>query len=150
MNKDILFIIVIFILIILGIYFVFLSGGTSMSPAFNTLSNIKSDTQIDFSSIQKKNFIYKFESGDNQNISGMGFFVFGITNDSADKVIKYFEDNGFKIDFFETSDNLSGIAYCSKGKDVCMLETFVLKDEQGLPQASNKLSVDISCGELAN
>jgi flagellar basal body-associated protein FliL len=56
MNKDILFIIVIFILVILGIYFVFFSGGISMNPAFNTLNNIKSDAQIDFSSIQKYDF----------------------------------------------------------------------------------------------
>jgi len=114
MNKDILFIIVIFLLIILGTYFVFFRGGISMNPSFNILNSIKSDTQIDSSNIQKKDFVYKFESGNNQNLKGMGFSAIQINNDSADKARKYFEDNGFKIDFFEMGSDLSGIAYYSK------------------------------------
>jgi len=148
MNKDILFIVTVFILIILGIYFVFINGGLSTNPAFNILNSIKQDTKIDFSSIQKENFQYKYESGENVNIAGMGFSAQNITNDASDSVRKYFEDNGFGIDFFEMGSDLSGISYYSKDKNVCMIKISMLADEQGLPQAVNKLNVSVSCGEL--
>lgn len=148
MNKDILFIAVIFILIILGIYFVFINGGLSTNPAFNVLNGIKQDTQVPFSNIQKQDFVYKFESGDNVNIAGMSFFALGISNESSDAVRKYFEDNGFKIDFFEMGNDLSGISYYSKEKNACMIKMSILTDSQGLPQAVNKLNVSVSCGEL--
>lgn len=147
MNKDILFIVTVFILIILGIYFVFINGGLSTNPAFNILNSIKQDTQINFSNIKEEKFTYKFESGDQSEINGMGFLALDITNDQSDSINKYFNDNGFNSDFFEVSD-LSGISYRSKNKDACMIKTSVLMDEQGLPQASNKLNVSVSCGEL--
>lgn len=149
MNKDILFIFTIFILIILGIYFVFVSGGLSANPAFNILNSIKQDTQIGFSNIKEENFVYKFEDGNQSNISGMVFNALNISNDSTDAVRKYFEDNGFKIDFFEMGTDLSGISYYSKDKNACMIKMSILTDEQGLPQASNKLNVNVSCGVLA-
>jgi hypothetical protein len=148
MNKDILFIVTIFILVILGVYFVFINGGLSTNPAFNILNTLKQDTKIEFSNIQKTNFTYKFESGDQSDISGMGFSALNISNDSSDAVGQYFVDNGFKIDFFEMDSDLAGISYYSKEKDACMIKTAVLKDEQGLPAAGNKLNVSVSCGEL--
>jgi len=149
MNKDILFIFTIFILIILGIYFVFINGGLSSNPAFNILNGLKQDTQISFSNIKEENFTYKFESGDQSEIDGMGFLALNINNDQSDLARKYFEDNGFKIDFFEMGSDLSGISYHSKDKDACMIKISVLIDEQGLPQATNKLNINVSCGELA-
>jgi len=149
MNKDILFIVTIFILIILGIYFVFINGGLSTNPAFNILNSIKQDTKVNFSSIQKENFQYKYESGENVNIAGMGFSVQEITNDQSDSVRKYFEDNGFGIDFFEMGSDLSGISYYSKDKNACRIKISILTDAQGLPQAVNKLNVGVVCGVLA-
>jgi hypothetical protein len=146
MNKDILFIIVIFILIILGIYFVFINGGLSDNPAFNILNGLKQETQIDFSSIKEDNFTYKFESGDQSNVSGYGFYALSISNESSDAISKYFDDNGFRIDFFEIEDDSSGISYCSKDNDACMIKTTVLIDEEVL----NKLNVNVVCGELEN
>lgn len=148
MNKDILFIVTIFVLIILGIYFVFINGGLSTNPAFNLLNSIKQDTQINFSSIKEEKFTYKFENRDLSDINGMGFSALNITNDASDAVRKYFEDNGFKIDFFEMGADLAGISYYSKEKDACMIKTSVLTDDKGLPQAVNKLNVSIACGEL--
>jgi hypothetical protein len=146
MNKDILFIIVIFILVILGIYFVFINGGLSDNHAFNILNGLEQETQIDFSSIKEDNFTYKFESGDQSNVSGYGFYALGVNNESSDAIRKYFDDNEFKIDFFEIENDLSGISYCSKGKDACIIKTTVLMDGEAL----NKLSVNVVCGELAN
>ena len=149
MNKDILFIVTVFILIILGIYFVFINGGLSTNPTFNILNSIKQDTKVNFSSIQKEDFQYKYKSGENVNIAGMGFSVENITNDQSDSVRKYFEDNGFKIDFFEMGSDLSGISYYSKDKNACRIKISILTDEQGLPQAVNKLNVGVVCGVLA-
>jgi phosphoglycerol transferase MdoB-like AlkP superfamily enzyme len=149
MNKDILFIATVFILVILAIYFVFINGGLSANPAFNLLNSIKQDTQIDFSNIKEQQFTYKYESGDNQEIKGMGYVALNITNDQSDAVRKYFEDNGFKIDFFEMGTDLSGISYYSREKNACMIKISILTDEQGLPQAVNKLNVAVSCGVLA-
>ncbi|MFA5729984.1 MAG: hypothetical protein WC938_02045 [Candidatus Paceibacterota bacterium] len=146
MNKDILFIIVIFILVVLGIYFVFINGGLSDNHAFNILNGLEQETQIDFSSIKEDNFTYKFESGDQSNVSGYGFYALGVNNESSDAIRKYFDDNEFKIDFFEIENDLSGISYCSKGKDACIIKTTVLMDGEAL----NKLSVNVVCGELAN
>ena len=148
MNKDILFIFTIFILIILGIYFVFINGGLSTNPAFNILNSIKQDTKIDFSNIKEQKFTYKYESGNNVAISGMGFSALNINNDSTEAVRKYFDDNGFETDFFEMGSDLSGISYRSKDKNACMIKTSVLADNQGLPQATNKLNVSVFCGEL--
>ncbi|MFA5432280.1 MAG: hypothetical protein WC319_05340 [Candidatus Paceibacterota bacterium] len=147
MNKDILFIITVFGLIILSIYFVFINGGLSANPAFNLLNGIKQDTQIEFSNIKEEKFTYKFENGEQSVINGMNFSAINITNDSSDAVRKYFEDNGFKIDFFEMVD-LSGISYYSREKNACMIKISILADDQGLPQAANKLNVNVSCGVL--
>ncbi len=150
MNKDILFIFTIFILIILGVYFVFINGGLSDNPVFNNLNSLKQTTQIEFSNIKENNFVYKFENGDQLNISGMGFHALNISNESSDAISKYFEDNGFNMDYFEIS-GLSGISYYSKNKDACIVKTSVLIDENGLPQEnSNKLNANIFCGELVN
>jgi len=149
MNKDILFIITIFVLIILAIYFVFINGGLSANPTFNLLNSIKQDTKISFSNIKEQQFTYKYESGDNQEIEGMGYMAFNITNDQSGAVGKYLEDNGFKIDFFETGTDLSGISYYSREKNACMIKISILTDEAGLPQTVNKLNIAVSCGVLA-
>lgn len=148
MNKDILFIVAIFILIILGIYFVFFNGGISTSPVLNILNSLKQETGIDFSNIEKKDFVYKFESGDQSDISGAGFYALNVGNEATDAIRKYFEDNGFKIDFFETGDDLSGISYHSKDKNACLIKTTVLLEESS--GSSNKLNASVFCGELAN
>lgn len=145
MNKDILFIIVIFILIILGIYFVFINGGLSDNSAFNILNSLEQETKIDFSSIKEDSFTYKFESGDQSNVSGFGFYALSVNNDSSDAIRKYFEDNEFKIDFFEIENDLSGISYYSKDKDACIIKTTVLMEG-----ALNELNVNVICGKLAN
>lgn len=150
MNKDILFIFIIFILIILGVYFVFIDNGLSNNSAFNNLNGLKKTTQIEFSNIKKDSFVYKFENGDQLNVSGVTFYALNISNESSDAISKYFEDNGFNMDYFEIND-LSGISYYSKNNDACIIKTSVLIDENGLPQQnSNKLNANVFCGKLAN
>lgn len=146
MNKDILFIIIVFVLIILGVYFVFFSGGLSNNPAFNTLNAIKTETGIGFSAIFEKSFTYKYESGDNVDIAGMGFSAYSISTEESDKIRSYFEDNGFAIDYFEMGSDMAGISYYSKEKTACVFRLLVLLNEG---ETAGKLNTDISCGVLA-
>jgi hypothetical protein len=149
MNKDLLFIITVFILIILGVYFVFFNGGLSNNLAFVTLNAIKHETGISFSKIEEKAFTYKYESGEKMDIVGMGFSGLDISNDSADKIRESFAGNGFIIDFFETGSDLSGTSYYSKDKAVCIFKLLILINETGNPEATSKFNADISCGLLA-
>ncbi len=120
MNKDILFIITVFALIILGVYFVFFSGGLSNNPAFVNLNAIKAETNIAFSSISEKKFTYKYENQDSVDVSGMGFSAYNISTEDSDKIRSYFEDNGFAIDYFEMDSEMAGISYYSKEKTACV------------------------------
>lgn len=150
MNKDILFIFIIFFLIILGIYFVFIDNGLFNNQTIDNLNNLKQTTKIEFSKIIKDGFIYKFENGNQSNVSGMSFYALNISNESTNAISKYFEDSGFNMDYFEIND-LAGISYYSKNNNVCVVKISVLIGEDGLPQQnSNKLNTNVSCGELVN
>lgn len=152
MNRDILFIVVIFILVISGIYLVFFNKEAATGDSsFNILKNLEEQTKAGFSNIEGKAFSWSFENNiGSVNVPGKGFIAIGVTNDQADSVKKYFGENGFKIDFFNIeSSTLSGISGYKKDESVCVIKTTVWKDEQGMPMAADKLDVDVSCGELA-
>ena len=154
MNRDILFIIIVFILVISGVYLVFFNKETiSMDSSFNILKSLDNQTKVGFSNIEAKTFVWSFEGeGENMdsvNVPGKGFVAIGITNEQTDAVKKYFEENGFKIDFFNIdSSTLSGISGYRKDRSACVVVTTIWKDEQGMPMAVDKLDVDVSCGEL--
>jgi hypothetical protein len=153
MNRDILFIIIIFILVISGIYFVFFNDAVSDDSSFGILKNLNEQTGINFSNISRNDFVWIFENDGKQSgsrtIIGKGFSASGVSNENIDLVKKYFEENGFKVDFFNIdSSTLSGISGYKKDKAVCVLKTTIWKDEQGMPMAINKLDISVSCGEL--
>ncbi|MFZ3055037.1 MAG: hypothetical protein WA091_03615 [Minisyncoccales bacterium] len=154
MNRDILFIVIIFILVISGVYLVFFNKETiSMDSSYNILKSLNEQTEAGFSNIEARVFVWNFENEGGEmsstSISGKGFTAIGITNDQVDAVKTYFEENGFKIDFFNIdSETLSGISGYKKDKSVCVVTTTIWKDEQGMPMAADKLDVDVSCGEL--
>ncbi|MFA5714640.1 MAG: hypothetical protein WC998_02785 [Candidatus Paceibacterota bacterium] len=152
MNRDILFIVIIFILVISGIYFVFFSKGAD-DPSFGTLRSLSEQTGIKFSNISVNNFTWIFETDGEQSgsktIVGKGFSASGASNKDIDSVKKYFEENGFKVESFNVDPStLSGNSGYKKEKAVCVLKTTIWKDEQGMPMASDKFDVSVSCGEL--
>jgi len=155
MNRDILFIVIIFILVISGIYLVFFNKeAVTSDSSFNILNNLQKQSGAGFSNIEGKTFSWSFENDGEQmgsvNVPGKGFTAIGVTNDQADSVKKYFGENGFKIDFFNIeSSTLSGISGYKKDDSVCVIKTTVWKDEQGMPMAVDKLDIDVSCGELS-
>ena len=125
----------------------------SMDSSFNVLKSLNEQTQVGFSNIEGKVFVWNYETDGETtgsvNVSGKGFTAIGITNDQTELVKKYFEENGYKIDFFNISaGTLSGISGYKKDKSICVVATTVWKDEQGMPMAVDKLDVDVSCGEL--
>ncbi len=151
MNRNILFIFIIFAIVVAGAYFVFLyKPGTNEAltkdASFAILSDIKKQTKISFSDISGKTFSWNIEGEDaivSIAVPGKGFGASGITNDDADKIGQYLEGNGFKLDFFNIGDGtLSGISGYKKGSDVCVIETTVEDN------AVDKLDVNVSCGEL--
>ncbi|MDD4531477.1 MAG: hypothetical protein PHH21_02090 [Candidatus Pacebacteria bacterium] len=154
MNRDILFILIIFVLVIAGVYLVFFNKATlSNDASFNLLKNLDSQVKVGFSNIEARTFVWNFENeGEEtttQAIAGKGFTAVGITNKETEAVKGYFEENGFKIDFFDIDpETLSGIAGYKKDKDVCVVKTTVWKDDQGMPMAVDKLDTDVSCGQL--
>lgn len=124
-----------------------------MDSSFNILKSLDQQTQVGFSNVEVKTFTWSFENDGahmgSSEVKGKGFTAIGITNSQTDAVKKYFEENGYKIDFFDIdSKTLSGISGYKKDKSVCVVRTTVWKDEQGLPMAVDKLDVDVSCGEL--
>jgi hypothetical protein len=154
MNRDILFILIVFVLVISGIYLVFFDKeAVSMDSSFNILKSLNKQVKVGFSNIEAKTFVWNFENeGEttgSTTIAGKGFTAIGITNDETEAVKSYLEENGFKIDFFNiASGTLSGIAGYKKDNDVCVIKTTIWKDEEGMPMAIDKLDVDVSCGEL--
>jgi hypothetical protein len=154
MNRDILFIAIVFILVISGVYLVVFNKETINSDSsFNVLKSLNEQTQAGFSNIEGRVFVWNYETDGETtgsvNVSGKGFTAIGITNDQAGMVKKYFEENGYKIDFFNISaGTLSGVSGYKKDGSVCVVTTTIWKDEQGMPRAVDKLDVDVSCGEL--
>ena len=154
MNRDILFIFIIFILVIAGVYLVFFSKATlSSDNAFNLLKSLDSQVKVGFSNIEARTFVWNFENEGEEatfrTIAGKGFTAVGITNNETEAVKGYFEENGFKIDFFDIDpETLSGIAGYKKDNDVCVVKTTIWKDDQGMPMTTDKLDTDVSCGRL--
>lgn len=154
MNRDILFVLIIFVLVIAGVYLVFFNKATlSNDVSFNILKNLDSQVKVGFSNIEARTFIWNFEEEGkettSQSIAGKGFTAVGIANKEVEAVKGYFEENGFKIDFFDIdSKTLSGISGYKKDKDVCVVKTTIWKDEQGMPMATDKFDTDVSCGQL--
>ena len=150
MNRDILFVIIIFILVISGVYLVFFNKeSVSIDSSFNILKSLSEQTKVEFSNIEAKTFVWSSNNDGQKNIKGKGFTAIGITNDQTDSVKKYFEENGFKLDFFNIdSKTLSGISGYKKDKNACVVKTTIWKDEKGMPMAVDKMDVDVSCGEL--
>lgn len=154
MNRDLLFIAIVFILVISGVYLIFFNKETiSMDSSFNVLKSLDEQTQVGFSNIEGRVFVWNYETDGETtgsvNVSGKGFIAIGITNSQTETVKNYFEENGYKIDFFNISaGTLSGISGYKKDKSVCVVVTTIWKDDQGLPMAVDKLDVDVSCGEL--
>ena len=154
MNREILFIFIVFILVVGGLYLVFFNEEpVSNDSSFAILKSLNDQVGVGFSNIEAKTLIWNFENDGEQigsvSVPGKGFSAVGITNDEAGAIRAYFEENGFKIDFFNiASGTLSGIAGYKKGKSVCVIKTTVWKDEEGMPMAIDKLDADVSCGEL--
>lgn len=154
MNRDILFIFIVFVLVIAGVYLVFFNKATlSNDVPFNILKNLDSQVKVGFSNIEARTFIWNFEEEGkettSQSIAGKGFTAVGISNREVEAVKGYFEENGFKIDFFDIDQKtLSGISGYKKDKDVCVVKTTIWKDEQGMPMAADKFDTDVSCGQL--
>lgn len=154
MNRDILFVLIIFILVITGVYLVFFNKATvSNDASFNALKNLDSQIKVGFSNIEARTFVWNFEEEGketvSQGIAGKGFTAVGISNKEVEAVKGYFEENGFKIDFFDIDQKtLSGISGYKKDKDVCVVKTTIWKDEQGMPMAADKFDIDVSCGQL--
>jgi len=154
MNRDILFVVVIFVLVIFGVYIAFFSNGNvSKDSTFSLLQNLEKETKIEFSSVEGKTFIWSIENDGEQigtkAINGKGITAIGITNNQSEIVKKYFEDNEFKIDSFNIDpQTLSGISGYKKDKQICVIKTTIWKDDQGMPMAVDKLDVDVSCGEI--
>ena len=153
MNRDILFILIIFVLVIAGVYMVFFNKATlSNDASFNLLKNLDSQVKVGFSNIEARTFVWNFENEGEETttrtIAGKGFTAVGIANKETEAVKGYFEENGFKIDFFDIDETLSGIAGYKKDKDVCVVKTTVWKDDKGMPMAVDKLDTDVSCGQL--
>jgi len=123
-----------------------------MDSSFNVLRSLSDTTKVEFSNIESKTFTWSFENDGthmgSKDIKGKGFTAIGITNDQTDAVKKYFDENGFKIDFFDIDSKLAGISGYKKDKDVCVVKTSIWKDEKGLPMAIDKLDVDVFCGLL--
>ena len=151
MNRNILFIFIIFAIVVAGAYFVFLykpgaNETLTKDASFVILNDLKKQTKMGFSDISGKTFSWNIESEDaigSTAVPGKGFGASGISNDDADKIRQYFEDDGFKIDFFNAGNGtLSGISGYRKGSDVCVIETTA---EDNAP---DKLNVNVSCGEL--
>jgi hypothetical protein len=154
MNRDIIFILIVFILVISGVYLAFFSNSNmSKDSAFALLKNLEKETEIEFSSVEPKVFIWSIENDGEQigttTVNGKSVTAIGITNSQSEKVKNYFEGNEFKIDSFNIDPStLSGISGYKKGKQICVIKTTVWKDDQGMPMAIDKLDVDVSCGEL--
>lgn len=154
MNRDILFIIIVFILVIFGVYLAFFpNNNMSKDSTFVLLQNLEKDTQIEFSSVESKTFIWSIENDGEkigtQAVNGKGVVAIGATNAQSEAVRRYFEDNGFKIDSFNIdAETLSGISGYKKDNQICVITTTIWKDDQGMPMATDKMDISVSCGEL--
>lgn len=150
MNKDILFIIVIFALVVFGVYLVFF---TKEDISLSILSDLKQSTGIEFSSVEVANFIWNVEDKEGfaspLTIFGKKINAIGISNEEGYRISSYFEDKGFKMDFFNIADGtFVGITGYKKDNNVCVFHRAIQADAEGMPIAADKIDVSISCGEL--
>ena len=91
MNRDILFVLIIFVLVIAGVYLVFFNKATlSNDVSFNILKNLDSQIKVGFSNIEARTFIWNFEEEGkettSQSIAGKGFTAVGISNREVEAV----------------------------------------------------------------
>ncbi len=151
MNRNILFIFIIFALVVGGLYLIFFykpgaNGTLTKDASFVILNNLEKQTKIGFSDISGKAFSWNVDNGDTVDstiIPGKGFSASGITNDDTDKISQYFLNSGFMIDFSNVGEGtLSGVSGYKKGNDICVIETAVETN------VADKLDVSVSCGEL--
>ncbi len=149
MNKNILFVLIVFILVAAGIYLAFFYKSDTILTkdiAFVLLTDIAQQTKINFSNMQAETIVWSTESESGIGstvIAGKTYSAIGISNDDADKIKQYFEDRGWRIDFFDINKStLAGTSGYIKDNKVCTIET-VVEDKD-----FTKLDVDVSCGEL--